>query len=168
MSYYIAGRFGWGRSSVGRAPQWHCGGQGFESPRLHQPKRNSFSPKGCHQTIDFIGQNAFFARRDALRILSELVGVDGELKTSFLGNRGKRIFVKTNVRHEHVYFGTECLLFPIAMRSLISRNWSGYVAGEDRARIMSQSRLLNLQEQMTDRSQYAVRLDSLADWQLHE
>ncbi len=27
--------FGWGRSSVGRAPQWHCGGQGFESPRLH-------------------------------------------------------------------------------------------------------------------------------------
>src|SRR5256885_2255592 len=28
-------RFGWGRSSVGRAPQWHCGGQGFESPRLH-------------------------------------------------------------------------------------------------------------------------------------
>src|SRR5438128_8356415 len=27
---------GWGRSSVGRAPQWHCGGQGFESPRLHQ------------------------------------------------------------------------------------------------------------------------------------
>ena len=35
--------FGWGRSSVGRAPQWHCGGQGFESPRLHQPqgRRNS-------------------------------------------------------------------------------------------------------------------------------
>jgi hypothetical protein len=26
---------GWGRSSVGRAPQWHCGGQEFESPRLH-------------------------------------------------------------------------------------------------------------------------------------
>ena len=25
----------WGRSSVGRAPQWHCGGQEFESPRLH-------------------------------------------------------------------------------------------------------------------------------------
>src|SRR2546423_8779061 len=24
-----------GLSSVGRAPQWHCGGQGFESPRLH-------------------------------------------------------------------------------------------------------------------------------------
>src|SRR2546423_15237243 len=23
-----------GLSSVGRAPQWHCGGQGFESPRL--------------------------------------------------------------------------------------------------------------------------------------
>src|SRR5215472_16893211 len=27
----------WGRSSVGRAPQSHCGGQGFKSPRLHQP-----------------------------------------------------------------------------------------------------------------------------------
>src|SRR6185503_1077721 len=24
-----------GRSSVGRAPQWHCGGQGFDPPRLH-------------------------------------------------------------------------------------------------------------------------------------
>ena len=27
-----------GRSSVGRAPQSHCGGQGFKSPRLHQLK----------------------------------------------------------------------------------------------------------------------------------
>src|SRR3974390_2874868 len=27
---------GRGRSSVGRAPQSHCGGQGFKSPRLHQ------------------------------------------------------------------------------------------------------------------------------------
>ena len=26
----------WGRSSVGRALQWHCRGQGFDSPRLHQ------------------------------------------------------------------------------------------------------------------------------------
>jgi hypothetical protein len=39
-----------GRSSVGRAPQWHCGGQGFESPRLQspcgvEPKSNS---KGDH------------------------------------------------------------------------------------------------------------------------
>ena len=25
----------WGRSSVGRAPEWHSGGQGFDSPRLH-------------------------------------------------------------------------------------------------------------------------------------
>jgi hypothetical protein len=25
-----------GRSSVGRAPEWHSGGQGFDSPRLHQ------------------------------------------------------------------------------------------------------------------------------------
>src|SRR5215472_11770522 len=29
---------GRGRSSVGRAPQSHCGGQGFKSPRLHQPR----------------------------------------------------------------------------------------------------------------------------------
>jgi hypothetical protein len=38
-------RFGWGRSSVGRAPQWHCGGQGFESPRLHQPRKLSGLPR---------------------------------------------------------------------------------------------------------------------------
>jgi hypothetical protein len=31
--------FGWGLSSVGRAPQWHCGGQGFESLRLHHSKK---------------------------------------------------------------------------------------------------------------------------------
>ena len=30
-------RSGWGRSSVGRAPEWHSGGQGFEHPRLHHP-----------------------------------------------------------------------------------------------------------------------------------
>ena len=40
-------RAGRGRSSVGRAPQSHCGGQGFKSPRLHQrpgaarPRRKS-------------------------------------------------------------------------------------------------------------------------------
>ena len=27
---------GWGCSSVGRVPEWHSGGQGFESPQLHQ------------------------------------------------------------------------------------------------------------------------------------
>src|ERR1700687_2245949 len=30
-----------GRSSVGRAPQSHCGGQGFKSPRLHQLRRKA-------------------------------------------------------------------------------------------------------------------------------
>ncbi len=30
-------RFSWGRSSVGRALQWHCRGLGFDSPRLHHP-----------------------------------------------------------------------------------------------------------------------------------
>ncbi len=33
-AYYFSG---WGRSSVGRAPEWHSGGQGFEPPRLHHP-----------------------------------------------------------------------------------------------------------------------------------
>ena len=32
----------WGRSSAGRASQWHCEGQGFDPPRLHHP---SFSAK---------------------------------------------------------------------------------------------------------------------------
>ena len=40
--------FGWGRSSVGRAPQWHCGGQGFESPRLHHPRLRALEP--CAKT----------------------------------------------------------------------------------------------------------------------
>ena len=32
----------WGRSSVGRAPQWHCGGRRFDPDRLHQhPHLNS-------------------------------------------------------------------------------------------------------------------------------
>ena len=26
----------WGCSSSGRAPQWHCGGKGFDPPQLHQ------------------------------------------------------------------------------------------------------------------------------------
>jgi hypothetical protein len=39
-------RTGWGRSSVGRAPQWHCGGQGFESPRLHHPRNQQLTILG--------------------------------------------------------------------------------------------------------------------------
>ena len=50
-----------GRSSVGRAPQWHCGGQGFESPRLQTfacsapesgglPRRNKMKA-GCNYTF---------------------------------------------------------------------------------------------------------------------
>ena len=35
---------GWGRSSVGRAPEWHSGGQWFEPPRLHQPRKLSGLP----------------------------------------------------------------------------------------------------------------------------
>lgn len=29
----------WGISAVGSAPHWQCGGQGFESPMLHQTNR---------------------------------------------------------------------------------------------------------------------------------
>ncbi len=32
---------GWGRSSVGRALESHSRGQGFDSPRLHQPRRTT-------------------------------------------------------------------------------------------------------------------------------
>ncbi len=35
-------RSGWGRSSVGRAPEWHSGGQGFEPPRLHHLPEQPF------------------------------------------------------------------------------------------------------------------------------
>src|SRR4029078_11337720 len=31
----------WGCSSAGRAPAWHAGGRGFESPQLHHPPRSS-------------------------------------------------------------------------------------------------------------------------------
>src|SRR5207302_5284258 len=49
-------RFGWGRSSVGRAPQWHCGGQGFESPRLHQPQKITPGPAAASTPHSFSGR----------------------------------------------------------------------------------------------------------------
>lgn len=36
---------GWGYSSVGRALQWHCRGQGFDSPYLHSRKNSGVSFK---------------------------------------------------------------------------------------------------------------------------
>lgn len=33
----------WGCSSVGRAPQWHCGGRRFEPDHLHQKGTTDFS-----------------------------------------------------------------------------------------------------------------------------
>lgn len=38
----------WGRSSVGRAPEWHSGGRGFDSHRLHQEDRSNHGvlPRG--------------------------------------------------------------------------------------------------------------------------
>ncbi len=32
---WMAHHTGRARSSIGRAPQWHCGGQGFEPLRVH-------------------------------------------------------------------------------------------------------------------------------------
>jgi hypothetical protein len=40
-------KFSRGLSSVGRAPQWHCGGQGFESPRL----QSSLAVSGKAKTV---------------------------------------------------------------------------------------------------------------------
>ena len=42
----IAKQCRWGVSSVGRAPQWHCGGQGFDSPTLHHLTLLALSPDG--------------------------------------------------------------------------------------------------------------------------
>ncbi len=36
-------RIVWGRSSAGRAFEWHSKGQGFEPPRLHLKSHNSFN-----------------------------------------------------------------------------------------------------------------------------
>ncbi len=37
--YFIS----WGISAVGSASHWQCGGQGFESPMLHQTKNGGIS-----------------------------------------------------------------------------------------------------------------------------
>ncbi|MDB6135423.1 MAG: hypothetical protein JWM59_3666 [Verrucomicrobiales bacterium] len=41
----------WGLSSVGRAPQWHCGGQRFESARLHQIRTVLSGSCSCRDTL---------------------------------------------------------------------------------------------------------------------
>src|SRR5829696_1387346 len=46
LRYTHATKHDWGRSSVGRAPPLHGGGQGFESPRLHSQK-HAFCRKKC-------------------------------------------------------------------------------------------------------------------------
>ena len=35
VSMMVSSEKAWGRSSVGRAPQWHCGGRRFDPDRLH-------------------------------------------------------------------------------------------------------------------------------------
>ena len=51
----------WGRSSVGRAPQWHCGGQEFESPRLHHfsPKAGATPTLQTHWVFQFLSLLTF-------------------------------------------------------------------------------------------------------------
>jgi hypothetical protein len=47
----------WGRSSVGRAPEWHSGGQGFDSPRLHQsPSSEAGVLNADHPTTGMLPQ----------------------------------------------------------------------------------------------------------------
>src|SRR5262249_5754120 len=51
-----ASRRSWGRSSVGRAREWHSRGQGFDPPRLHQrenPARSKTKkfPIGDHSRL---------------------------------------------------------------------------------------------------------------------
>ena len=41
--YNIKVIFRWGISAAGSASHWQCGGQGFESPMLHQMKKPMFS-----------------------------------------------------------------------------------------------------------------------------
>ena len=36
VAIFLSPRHSWGRSSVGRALEWHSRGQGFDPPRLHQ------------------------------------------------------------------------------------------------------------------------------------
>ena len=38
----------WGISSAGRAPEWHSGGQGFDSPILHQMKSGRRTENRCY------------------------------------------------------------------------------------------------------------------------
>ncbi len=69
---------GWGRSSVGRAPQWHCGGQGFESPRLHHLQRCWIS----QQTRIFLRKTGVFHGLKGVLFSSahpELAGVASKL-----------------------------------------------------------------------------------------
>src|ERR1019366_212867 len=62
-----------GLSSVGRAPQWHCGGQGFESPRLQNFKRN----------FGALGDENLFDRWGALRARVKSEALKPEPKRSF-------------------------------------------------------------------------------------
>src|SRR6185503_8643955 len=41
----------WGRSSAGRASQWHCEGQGFDPPRLHHSANLASKTSAAHSGL---------------------------------------------------------------------------------------------------------------------
>ena len=45
----------WGRSSPGRALEWHSRGKGFDPPRLHQQKKPAIGNDGRLFPFDIIG-----------------------------------------------------------------------------------------------------------------
>src|SRR5271169_5177370 len=68
---------GGGRSSVGRAPQSHCGGQGFKSPRLHQPSLTARASAWQASAPDDSGYcSSKKAAHDPFRMNPKRIGTD--------------------------------------------------------------------------------------------
>ncbi len=70
----------WGRSSVGRALQWHCRGQGFDSPRLHQIVSFYFILDGGQRSLNTTRPPAAspaIATGDPLAVLEAVFGFKG-------------------------------------------------------------------------------------------
>ena len=71
--FYILATF-WGRSSVGRTLDWQSRGQGFDSPRLHQPLPNFMA---VAETVRKLTEAEYLALERAAESKSEFF--DGEM-----------------------------------------------------------------------------------------